>query len=255
MKTHAIALALLCSVAANAQPYTEVSGVQITQSQLVITPLESGHAIWESRVTITNASGVNLNNLHLVVVTSVMGIGSQPGLPATWSNATGRWTQNTVRCSGGLSAISHPRAIPERFLIAWTNLPRAYTVLNLTTRFTENDAPMSWSIGDVRRGETIHASLYFDVLFNPIDPPPTWFVDLRTVHVPVAICLADVDDGSGRGIPDGGVTIDDLLSYLGLFIAGDQHADMDDGSSSGTPDGGVTIEDLLYFLVRYEVGC
>lgn len=255
MNTQAIALALLCSAVANAQPYTEVSGVHITQSQLVITPLESGHAIWESHVAVTNASGADLNNLHLVVVTSVMGIGSQPGLPATWSNATGRWTQSTVRCTGGLSAFSHPRAIPERFPIAWTNLPRAYTVLNLTTRFTELDSPMSWSIGDVRRGETIYTSLYFDVFFDPIGPPPTWFVDLRTVHEPVAICPADVEDGSGRGIPDGGVTIDDLLYYLSLFNAGDQHSDVDDGSFTGTPDGGVTIDDLLYYLLRFEQGC
>ena len=32
-------------------------------------------------------------------------------------------------------------------------------------------------------------------------------------------------------------------------------ADVDDGSGSGVPDGGVTIDDLLYFLLRYEAGC
>jgi hypothetical protein len=32
-------------------------------------------------------------------------------------------------------------------------------------------------------------------------------------------------------------------------------ADVDDGSGSGTPDGGVTIDDLLYFIARYEAGC
>lgn len=31
-------------------------------------------------------------------------------------------------------------------------------------------------------------------------------------------------------------------------------ADMDDGSGAGRPDGGVTIEDLLYFLEHYEAG-
>ena len=68
-------------------------------------------------------------------------------------------------------------------------------------------------------------------------------------------CVADVDDGSGTGTPDGGVTIDDLLFYLSVFEAGSQAADVDDGSSTGTPDGGVTIDDLLYFLLRYEGGC
>jgi hypothetical protein len=68
-------------------------------------------------------------------------------------------------------------------------------------------------------------------------------------------CVADVDDGSGTGTPDGGVTIDDLLYYLAIFEAGSVDADVDDGSSTGTPDGGVTIDDLLYYLVRFESGC
>lgn len=32
-------------------------------------------------------------------------------------------------------------------------------------------------------------------------------------------------------------------------------ADVDDGSGTGTPDGGVTIDDLLFFLFRFENGC
>ncbi len=32
-------------------------------------------------------------------------------------------------------------------------------------------------------------------------------------------------------------------------------ADVDDGTGSGTPDGGVTIDDLLYFLSRFNLGC
>jgi hypothetical protein len=68
-------------------------------------------------------------------------------------------------------------------------------------------------------------------------------------------CVADVDDGSGTGTPDGGVTIDDLLYYLGIYSAGSIAADVDDGSGTGTRDGGVTIDDLLYFLLRYEAGC
>ncbi len=70
-----------------------------------------------------------------------------------------------------------------------------------------------------------------------------------------APCLADVDDGSGNGVPDDGVDISDLLYYLGLFQDGDIRGDFDDGSGSGTPDSGVDISDLLYFLARFEVGC
>ncbi len=68
-------------------------------------------------------------------------------------------------------------------------------------------------------------------------------------------CVADVDDGSGTGTPDGGVTIDDLLYYLGVYADGFLAADIDDGSGTGTPDGGVTIDDLLYYLARFEAGC
>lgn len=32
-------------------------------------------------------------------------------------------------------------------------------------------------------------------------------------------------------------------------------ADVDDGSGTGNPDGGITIDDLLYYLFRFELGC
>lgn len=68
-------------------------------------------------------------------------------------------------------------------------------------------------------------------------------------------CIADVDDGTGTGTPDGGVGVEDLLYYLGLYDAGDVRADTDDGSGTGTPDGGVGIEDLLFYLGAYDAGC
>ncbi len=71
----------------------------------------------------------------------------------------------------------------------------------------------------------------------------------------VVTCIADVDDGSGTGTPDGGVTIDDLLYYISIFNAGSVSADVDDGSGTGTLDGGVTIDDLLYYLARFNSGC
>jgi hypothetical protein len=68
-------------------------------------------------------------------------------------------------------------------------------------------------------------------------------------------CVADFDDGSGTGTPDGGVGIEDLLYYLSVYDLGVVAADVDDGSATGTHDGGVGIEDLLYFLQRYNEGC
>jgi hypothetical protein len=68
-------------------------------------------------------------------------------------------------------------------------------------------------------------------------------------------CVADLDDGTGTGVQDGAVTIDDLLYYLGAFEAGALSADVDNGTGTGTQDGAVTIDDLLFFLVRFEAGC
>lgn len=68
-------------------------------------------------------------------------------------------------------------------------------------------------------------------------------------------CPADLDDGSGAGVPDGGVSVEDLLYFAAVYDAGQMAGDLDDGSGTGTPDGGVTIEDLLYFLARFEGGC
>jgi hypothetical protein len=73
--------------------------------------------------------------------------------------------------------------------------------------------------------------------------------------IPGPRCVADMDNGTGSGTPDGGVTIDDLLYYLGVLAAGAPRADVDDGTGSGTPDGGVTIDDLLYYLLRFDAGC
>ena len=71
----------------------------------------------------------------------------------------------------------------------------------------------------------------------------------------LATCPADIDDGTGTGTPDGGVTIDDLVYFLSAYAEGNFDADLDDGSGTGTPDGGVTIDDLVDFITRFEGGC
>lgn len=76
-----------------------------------------------------------------------------------------------------------------------------------------------------------------------------------TLPITLQVCAANVDDGSGTGICDGGVTIDDLLFFIFLYERGDTRADVDDGTATGTQDGGVTIDDLIFYLARYEAGC
>ncbi len=77
----------------------------------------------------------------------------------------------------------------------------------------------------------------------------------RGVWLTASYCPADVDDGSGTGSSDGGVTVDDLLYYLSIYERGTVGADLDDGSGTGRRDRGVTIDDLLYYVRRYEDGC
>jgi len=81
---------------------------------------------------------------------------------------------------------------------------------------------------------------------------------LAVTFTPAPACVADFDSDSdyanGR-TPDGGVDINDLLSYLGAFEAGHSSADIADTNGNNTPDGGVDISDLLLFLARFEAGC
>ncbi|MGD9789581.1 MAG: RHS repeat-associated core domain-containing protein [Phycisphaerales bacterium] len=61
-------------------------------------------------------------------------------------------------------------------------------------------------------------------------------------------CTSDFDDGSGNGVPDGGLSFDDLIYYYGLFNTGNPRADLDGGDYTLVPDGGVTVSDLLAYL-------
>jgi len=101
-----------------------------------------------------------------------------------------------------------------------------------------------------------HAGRNTTVLFGGYATGPngeTW--ELATAD---AACPADLDnDGDfGNGLTrDGAVTIEDLLSFLVGFEAGNVLVDLDNGTNTGTPDNAVDINDLLFFLDRFEAGC
>ncbi len=92
----------------------------------------------------------------------------------------------------------------------------------------------------------------FDDLTAGADGVFTGSISLEFTPPP---CPADLDDGNGSGLPDGAVTIDDLLFFLGAYEQGSLGADLDDGSGTATPDQAVTIDDLVYMLIRFENGC
>ncbi len=68
-------------------------------------------------------------------------------------------------------------------------------------------------------------------------------------------CPADLDDGSGLGKCDGGVSIDDLFYYLELFEAGDPRADVGTREGELGRDGELTLEDVGVYVRRYADGC
>jgi glucose/arabinose dehydrogenase len=68
-------------------------------------------------------------------------------------------------------------------------------------------------------------------------------------------CVADLDDGSGWGVPDGSVNVDDLSYFIDDYLNGGSAADVDDGSDTGTPDGAVNEADLQFFLEHLYEGC
>ncbi len=95
-----------------------------------------------------------------------------------------------------------------------------------------------------------------------ISQPPVLIGTIEALEpgeVPVICCTnscpGDVDDGSGTGTLDGGVTIDDLLYYLQLYTEGSSLADVSDGNVLCHGDGAVTIDDLLSYLYLFQYDC
>jgi hypothetical protein len=55
--------------------------------------------------------------------------------------------------------------------------------------------------------------------------------------------------------PDGVLTADDIIVFLGWYFAGDIRADVAGPNQATTPDGGFTADDIIVFLGRYFQGC
>jgi hypothetical protein len=149
-------------------------------------------------------------------------------------------------------------------LLQFTSDLRVLTISGLS----EGGAPLPVTLSSNGQSQTAIAdTITIEFLTGQLPPLEAFSITARDItarefsissiiHTPATpACVADLDDGSGSGIPDGGVGIEDLLFYLSLFESGLPRADVDDGSGSGIPDGGVGIEDLLYYLVRFEAGC
>ncbi len=108
----------------------------------------------------------------------------------------------------------------------------------------------------VFRLENGHATVLTKVGTPSVASSTIWALPSLGPDISVTVrCPADLDGGSGNGVPDGGVDVSDLVYFLDGYQLGNVAVDLDDGSMTGTPDGAVDLNDLLFFLSHYEPGC
>ena len=95
----------------------------------------------------------------------------------------------------------------------------------------------------------------FDCVF---DGPCGGFASAAAeLHVRQCPCnLADVTQLGGSGLPDGYLTVDDIIVYLNAFFAGNL-AIADVAALGGAPgaDGQLTVDDVIVFLAAFFEGC
>ncbi len=169
------------------------------------------------------------------------------------------------------TAINNAMACDGYPIVTWTSVGAA-ALITLTpldiggqgsgvTPFTRQYAPAT--VLSARAPATVETSCFRGWRVDNIDlglNPGLWLAATRTFAVETRYmegpcCIADRDDGTGTGIPDGAVDISDLLYYIGLFGEGNIAGDIDDGTSTGTFDRAVDISDLLFYLARFSAGC
>jgi hypothetical protein len=128
--------------------------------------------------------------------------------------------------------------------------------MSIVALYDEFDLDWGWTrTTDAVSSPRVMLRTRFNPVFSPslIDDHNAFALYYTGTTIP---CPADLDDGSGTGTPDGGVTIDDLVYFVSSFAQGDMGADLDDdGLDPGTPDGGVTIDDLIFFFDHFGMCC
>lgn len=77
-----------------------------------------------------------------------------------------------------------------------------------------------------------------------------------TDYMPFTIaCIADFGGANQAQAPDGLLTADDIIVFLGYFFAGNLTADLAGKNQSTIPDGFLTADDIIVFLGQYFAGC
>jgi CubicO group peptidase (beta-lactamase class C family) len=68
-------------------------------------------------------------------------------------------------------------------------------------------------------------------------------------------CPADVAGPNQGPFPDGALTADDIIGFLGWYFNGDLQADLSGPSQNPNRDGELTADDIIVYLSGYFAGC
>jgi CubicO group peptidase (beta-lactamase class C family) len=68
-------------------------------------------------------------------------------------------------------------------------------------------------------------------------------------------CPADIAGANQGPFPDGTLTADDIIGFLGWYFDGDLQADVSGPSQNPNRDSELTADDIIVYLSRYFAGC
>lgn len=152
-------------------------------------------------------------------------------------------------------------------IITWIDYSGANFPMTIkATRLDPNGLPV-WPTGIVQINSTQSSKGRLSVVGMPSGrrAVATWTDDTSGVTRVVSQsfnydatfgCVPDVAQLGGGAGPDGQISVDDLIFYLGAFFSNDLTvADIATLGGSSGPDGQVSVDDLIYYLSLFFSGC
>ncbi|MCU0688153.1 MAG: hypothetical protein MUE97_00175 [Phycisphaerales bacterium] len=236
------------------QPVPGLSGATIAGISL---PRMNSNGDWFARVTPSTGGSAMIRNGQLIASTDV----TSPSSLIT-PNSTDRWTSFTdviANHRGDWIIVgASNNADAQRRNVAVVNGQR------VLLRQSDQVAPASIGAGGPARFVQAFADqrltfandwhAYFGVTLKDSATNTSTLGGNRSL-VRVRWCDADVAGPNQSVGPDGSLTADDIIVYLGWYFASDARADVAGPNQSPTPDAQFTADDIIVFLGTYFAGC
>jgi hypothetical protein len=236
------------------QPVPGLPGATITGIAL---PRMNSNGDWFARVTPSTGGTAMVRNGQLIASTDV----TSPSSLIT-PNATDRWTSFS-------DVIANHRG--DWILVGATNNAdaqrRNVAVVNGQRELVRQSDPVSAASigpgGPARFVQTFDAGrmtfandwhAYFGMTLKDTATGSSTLTANRSL-IRVRWCDADVAGPNQSVGPDGTLTADDIIVFLGGDFASDARADVAGPNQSATPDGQFTADDIIVYLSGYFAGC